>query len=52
MRNDLAMPVLRLHFALTREQQKNLDKELASLSKKIIAKNTSVIDDTEEVDLF
>lgn len=52
MRDDLAMPVLRLHFAITKEQQKNLNKALASRSKKIIAKNAPVVDDTEEIDLF
>lgn len=46
------MPVLRLHFAITKEHQKNLNNAFANRSKKIIAKNTPVIDDTEEVDLF
>lgn len=52
MRNDLAMPVLRLHFAITKEQQKNLNKAFESRNKKIIAKNAPVVDDTEEIDLF
>lgn len=52
MRNDLAMPVLLLHFALTKEQQKNLNKAFESRNKKIIAKNAPVVDDTEEIDLF
>lgn len=52
IRKDLAIPVLRLHFAITKEHQKNLNNAFANRSKKIIAKNTPVIDDTEEVDLF
>ncbi len=52
MRPDLAMPVLLMHFALTKEQQKALNKELASRNAKIAAKNTAVIDDTEEVELY
>lgn len=52
MRNDLAMPVLRLHFAITKEQQESLNNAFASRSKKIIAKNAPVVDDTEEIDLF
>ncbi len=52
MRNDLAMPVLLLHFAITKEQQNALNEELVNRNKKIIAKNAPVVDDTEEIDLF
>lgn len=52
MRDDLALPVLRLCFALTTEEKEALNQELADRSAKIIAKNAPVVDDTEEVDLF
>ena len=51
-RADFNMDVLEVLYATNRKQQKMLDSEFASHSKKIIAMNTAVVDDTEDVDLF
>lgn len=51
-RKDFDMDVLEVRYAINKEQQKNMDYEFANRSKKIIAKNAPVVDDTEEVDLF
>lgn len=52
VRDDLDMPVLVIYYAKTSKQKMILDDELASRSQKIVAKNTAVTDDTEDVDLF
>lgn len=51
-RKDFDMDVLEVRYAINKEQQKKMDYEFESRSKKIIAKSAAVTDDTEEVDLF
>ena len=51
-RSDLHMPVLFIYYAKTEAQKKILDIELAERRNKIVAINTAVVDDTEDVDLF
>lgn len=51
VRNDLHMPVLVIYYAKTSTQKKILDADFASRSQQIVAKNTAVTDDTEDVDL-
>ena len=50
-RADFNMDVFEVRYATNRSQQKILDAEFARRSKKIIAMNTTVVDDTEDVDL-
>lgn len=50
-RADFNMDVFEVRYATNRSQQKILDAEFARRSKKIIAMNTAVTDDTEDVDL-
>lgn len=52
VRDDLHMPVLVIYYAKTSKQKKILDDELASRRQAVVTRNTAVIDDTEEVDLF
>lgn len=52
VRDDLDMPVLFIYYAKTSKQKEILADELASRCQAVVTRNTAVIDDTEEVDLF
>ena len=51
-RTDFDIPYLELCFAKNENQARILNNILALNRKKIIARNSDVIDDTEDVDLF
>lgn len=51
-RNDLDMAVLEIRYAKSKEQRKLLDNVIARERDKVVAMNTVVVDDTEDVDLF
>lgn len=50
-RRDIALPMLKIEYARTKEQKDILDRCLNIKQRNILAQYTSVIDDTEEEDL-